>query len=681
MEAEAGRSSRLPAPIRRGVWAGAALAVVVFAVVLAEGTPAGLLRRGPFSSDFFDAQAHALLGGRLDVDPDVAGLEGFVHDGGTHLYFGLVPAALRLPVAALTDRFDGRLTQLSMLLALAVALWATARLLWRARSSVRGDRTVGPREPWVVGGFVATVGLASPLLFLAARPLVYHEAELWGAATTLVALDAILAWWDRPGGNRLAVAGLGAVVALNARASVGSGAVAAVALTGALALLVRRVPWRTAPAVAAAVLAPVLVYGAVNQARFDHPFSVPFDEQVLSSFDPARQATLESTGGTLFGPEFAPTALVTYLRPDGVDAQRLFPWITFRERTPVIGEATFDTVDRTASLPAVAPSLVLLGIIGAVALVRRGWRDPWSPTVAGASAGLASTVTIAFIANRYLADFTPPLVLLAALGTWVAADLVSGWGRLARVAGAGALVGLTVLGTATSLALALQSQRLFLLPRADTRHDFVAFQYDLHEHLGGGAPPGVGPGAAQLAGRAGPRGEVVVLDDCRGLYWSDGARWWPLELGDGDGLEVTPRLRTGRTVLVDGGRWRIVADLPPGRDGHEVVVSFEHDDGTNRLGEPVERRAIDGRRLRVWLDRVNSEVTVTAGGRDVLVAWLVDLDGDAPTVGPGLTGAATPTPLCDDLADRLAIDPGQDSRVSALRGPTRQTRPMAGSSS
>jgi len=652
MEAEAGRSSRLPAPIRRGAWVGAALAVVVFAVVLAEGTPAGLLRQGPFSSDFFDAQAHALLGGRLDVDPDVAGLEGFVHQGRTHLYFGLVPAVLRLPVAALTDRFDGRLTQTSMLVALAVALWATARLVWRARRRVRGDRPVGPHEPWLVGGFVAAVGLASPLLFLAARPLVYHEAELWGAATTLVALDAILAWWDRPGGARLAVAGLAAVVALNARASVGGGAVAALALTGALALLVRRVPWRAAPALAAAVLAPVLVYGAVNQARFDHPFRVPFDEQVLSSFDPARQATLESTGGTLFGPEFAPTALVTYLRPDGVDGQRLFPWVTFRERTSVIGDATFDTVDRAASLPTVAPSLVLVGIVGVIALVRRGWRDPWSPAVVGASAGLASTVTIAFIANRYLADFTPPLVLLAALGTWVTADLLSARGRLARVAGVGALAGLTVLGTATSLALALQSQRLFLLPRAEARHDFVAFQYDLHERLGGSGAPGVRR-AARLEGGAGPRGEVVVVDDCRGLYWSDGARWWPLELGGRDSLEVPARFRTGRTVLVDGGRWRIVADVPPGEGHHEVVVSFEHDDGTTRVGEGAERRAVEGRTLHVALDRVNSEVTVTVGRRDLLVAWLVDLDGAIPTAGPGLTGAAAPTPLCDDLADRL----------------------------
>lgn len=668
MEAEAGRASRLPARVRRGAWTGAAVALVVFAVVLAEGTPAGLVRRGPFSSDFFDAQAHALLAGRLDVDPAVAGLEGFDHEGRTQLYFGLVPALLRLPVAAVTDRFDGRLTQLSMLGALAVALWAAARLVWRARRWRRGDRPVGPREPWIVGGFVATVGVASPLLFLAARPLVYHETELWGAATTLAALEALLAWWERPGRTSLAVAALTAVLALNTRASVGGGAVAALALTGALALLARRIPWRTAPAVAASVLAPVLVYGAVNQARFDHPFSVPFREQVLSSFDPARQATLESTGGTLFGPEFAPTALVTYLRPDGVDGQRLFPWITFRESTDVIGDATFDTVDRSASLPSVAPSLVLLGVIGCVALVRRGWRDPWLAAVVGASTGVVSTVTIAFIANRYLADFTPPLVLLAALGTWITADRMSGSGRLVRGAGVGALAGLTALGAATSLALALQSQRLFLLPRAETRHDFVAFQYDLHERLGGGGrPPGV-RGAAQLAGRAGPRGEVVVLDGCRGLYWSDGARWWPLELGEGDGLEITARLRTGRTVLVDGGRWRIVADLPPGRDGHEVVVSFEHDDGTNRLGEPVERRAIDARRLRVAIDRVNSEVTVSAGRRDLLVAWLVDLDGDAPTVGPGLTGRAAPTPLCDDLADGLAVDPGQ-------------TRPMAGSSS
>lgn len=638
---------RPPPAVRRATRAGSLAALLVFAALVSEGAPSGLLARGPFSSDFFDAQAHALLDGRLDVDPDVAGIEGFVDDGRTYLYFGLVPAILRLPVAALTEGFDGRLSQVSMLIALAVAMWAASRLLWRAREWRSGPRPLRRREPLVFACFTAAVGLSSPLLFLAARPVVYHETELWGAATTLVSLDALLGWWSAPSRRSLMLASLAAAVAFNTRASVGGGAVAALALTGLLALAVHRVSRRAIPGLALAVLVPLLLYGSVNQARFGHPLSIPFRDQVLSSFDANRQATLDATGGSLFGPEFAPTALVTYLRPDGVDAQRLFPWVTFRESRTAIGDATFDTIDRSASLPVVAPSLLLLAVVGLVSLVRRGRRDPWLTATLGSALGLVSTLTIAFIANRYLADFMPLLVLLAAIGTWATYDWLSrrrGWNRPFAVAG---LALLSAAGMTVSVALALQSQRLFILPTADTRNDMVSFQYDLHDLLGGDAPPGVR--RASIAGAPGPRGEVVLLDECRGLYWSDGDRWWPLELGGDDGFVLEGRIRTGTTVLLDAGAWRVTAD----RRGGEVALTFEHDDGTVRRGQPVDVAEIDDQPLTIAVDRVNSALTVTAEGREILVAWLVELDGGPPRSAVGFTLAPAETPLCDDLAARL----------------------------
>jgi hypothetical protein len=291
-------------------------------------------------------------------------------------------------------------------------------------------------------------------------------------------------------------------------------------------------------------------------------------------------------------------------------------------------------------VPVVAPSLLVLALLGIATVLRRGWRDPWLTAAVGAAVGLVSTVTIAFIANRYLADATPALVLPAALGTWVAADWMRRRVARRRVVGGG-LVALSAAGLAVSLALAIQSQRLFLLPSAQARHDLVSFQYDLQDRLGGGRPPGVR--RADAIGPPGPRGEVVILDDCRGLYWSDGERWWPLELGGTDGIVVTHPLNSGRTVLLDAATWRLVADAKD-----DVVLSYEHDDGTERVGPPVDRADVDEKPLTVWLDRVNSELTVRAGDDELLVAWLVDLrDQPQPTPDPA------PTPLCDDLAARL----------------------------
>jgi hypothetical protein len=635
----------VPGPVRRAGWVATALVVVVFAVLVSEGSPGGLVRRGPFTSDFFDEQAAALLDGRLDVDPEVAGLEGFVHDGRTHLYFGLVPSILRLPVVAITQRFDGRLTQLSMLLALAVACWATTRLAWRARRWRRGDGPLDAAEPWIVGALTLAVGLASPLLFLASRPVVYHETELWGAALALVAAEAALRWWERSDARSLAWASAAATVALGTHGSVGSGAVAALALTVGLGLVTRRVPWRRAPLLALAVVAPLLPYVAVNQARFDHPVGIPFADQVLSSFDPARQATLEATGGSLFGPEFAPTAVVAYLRPDGVDIQRLFPWITFREGTAVIGSPTFDTVDRSASIPAVAPSLTLLAAIGIVALLGRGWRDPWLAVVVGALAGTVSTVTIAFIANRYLADAVPALVPSAALGTWTVADRLRGEGIRRRRLAVGGLAGLTLAGTVVSLALAVQAQRLFILPRDGARAGFVELQYALHERLVGGRPPSVTP-AAEVPNEPGPRGSVVVAGRCRSLHWSDGRRWWPLELGREDGWAIDGGpLQQGRTTLLRAPAWSLVAEVEGAR------ARLRYEGLVERTGGWHERGEVEGE-LAVWLDRVNAELTVRGNDGPLLEAWLVDLTGPAEGAGPRAAGPL-PTPFCDDLARRL----------------------------
>ncbi len=324
-----------------------------------------------------------------------------------------------MPITAVTDSLDGRLTVVSMLAALALALWATSRLLWRARRwRLPDDPPLRRWEPAAFGLFVAAVGLASPLLFLAARPLVYHEVEIWGTATTLLAIERLFHWWDAPSTGRLAAASLAATIAFNTRASVGGGAVAALALVLVLSLLWHMVPWRAVPALVLAVLVPVATYAAVNVARFDSLFSVPFEEQEFTEFNEDRRDALEATGGTLFGPDYAPSALATYLRPDGIALQRLFPWVTFRETDTIIGDPVFDTTDRSASLPMVAPGFLVLAFVGVRALLRRRGRDPWLAATVGAAIGLISTVTIAFIAHRYLADFVPVLVIPGTLGLW-----------------------------------------------------------------------------------------------------------------------------------------------------------------------------------------------------------------------------------------------------------------------
>jgi hypothetical protein len=636
--------------MRRATRIGAAVAIVVFAVFVAGGTLGGLTEHGPFSSDFFDEQADSLLDGRIDVDPEVVAIEGIRDDGKTYVYYGIFPALLRVPVAALSDDYDGRLTQLSMIAALAVALTSSGRLLWRGRRAVRGDRPLGRREPLIAGAFVAGVGVSSPMLFLAAETVVYHEVELWGTALALLTADQVLAWRDEPTGTRLALATLAATAALNTRASVGLIGVIALGLFFLIGLVRQRS--RALVGVALAAAMPVLVYALVNVARFDHPFSVPWDQ--LADIRPAREKMLEANDGSYFAPNYVPTALVAYLRPDGIDLERHFPWVGYRNSTWLFGDPAYDVVDRTASLPVVTPLLLVLGTVGVVRLCRRGSSGDWRVVTAAAAISLVPTVAIAFIANRYLSDFVPLLVVAGSIGTWVAVDYLRAASRRRRrvlVVGAFALA---AAGFSVTAALTLQSQRLFILPNEDERRGFVALQRDIDETLSGDGADDVTIASA-LPRRARAAGSVIIVGSCDALFWSDGRAWHALERGPEDQRTLIGPLGQGRTELVSGDGWTLDAL----RDGDEVVVEYAQGDDVRR-GPPsdvddLRTRDGDDVELRVTNDPTTGEVIVMSGDHAVFGTVLVVARG--PVVGgTGWRVEPARTPLCDELRERLDGD-------------------------
>jgi hypothetical protein len=409
-------------------------------------------------------------------------------------------------------------------------------------------------------------------------------------------------------------------------------------------IVVKRWSWRNLPAVAVALALPVATYALVNHARFGSWFGVPFDKQVLSEFDADRQAAMEATDGAFFSLEYAPSALATYLRPDGVEPQALFPWVWFRDAPLIVGSPTFDTVDRSASLPSTSPALFALAIVGFVALARRDRQGPWLPAAAGLCAGLVPTVTIAFIAHRYLADFVPVLVVLAASGLWV----VAGWARRRRRARA-ALPVVAALGVAGFLvtgALSLQTQRLVLFPSDADRQGFLGLQYDVDGLLRDRPAPHVR--RAESLGRPAALGEVRILGDCRALYWSDGATWQLVEAGAGQGWQLRGAIGTGPTTLLAAEGWSV--RLEPVGGGRRARLVYE---GTQRrAGHEVDVAPGGGLELEVWVDPENRRVRATRDGDVVLNAWPVDASGD-PEPAAGWRSSVPDTPLCEELAGTL----------------------------
>ena len=667
---------------RRAALVGALLAAPIFYWMVNAG------QLNPFHAEifgnFYDIQAHSLFDGHWDVPARAVAFEGFLIDGKTYLYFGPVPALLRLPIVAITDSLDGKLTQVSMLAAFAVALVFVTRLSWRIRGLVRGDAPVSRLELWAVGAYVFLIATGSVMFFLASRAFAYHETELWGAALALAAYDAILAVLLEPSRRWIILAGLWTSAAFLTRATVGAGPLVALAIVIAVLVLRRIWPrrlggvarWFAAPDelgsarlfwwLAAAAALPVVLYVYVNYSRFGSFFGLPFDHQVYSQFNPARRRALADNGGSLFGLKFLPTQLLQLVRPDGWRFDSLFPWIAFPRPATVLGGVTFDTRDWASSIPATMPALTLLGGTGVVLLVRRAGAAAVRAPLIGAVIGGLATLTIAFVANRYMSDLLPAIVLASLVGLHALLGAARRaprrtWTRVFAVA---ALV-LVPISLWVNFALAFSYQRALSPQAAGERAGFIGLQQDVDEFIPGG-PRGNVQFGPELPAR-GSRGELFVLGDCAGLYWSDSREWSAVERANGAGhfrLRVRfPDVATGEEALlgIGAGSDQNVLQLRYLPDHRARLALLSTVAPTPLVSTPQRIKPGRAYSMDVIIDSRTGLVRVSLDGHGVLddITFLVSGDhamiGSASGQGP-FSGTIRELPvrtlLCDRVRDR-----------------------------
>ena len=525
------RSLRWPAVI------GGALALVGF--MLLRRTDGGF-GHGTFTGTFYDIQAQRLLHLRWDMPADVLGVEAFRTGSKWYMYFGPWPSFIRMPILAVLPGLRGHLSTGSMFVAFLVALFFTARLSQRIRGFVRGPGTPVTRvDQWATGLFVFGVGTGSVLFFLGSESWVYHEAALWGAALALGAFDSVLSYVAAPRGRTLALASLLTTLAFLSRPPVAAGPALALGLIAIATIFQKTRPWvgmpsainakKVVPYLLVAAAVPIVVFGIINFMKFGSPFSLPNNRQYFSLKNPHRKTVLSANGGSLFGLKFVPTTLFQYLRPDALKLQSLIPGITFPHRAHNFGGYNFDAIEPTSSIPSSMPALTLLAIWGLIGAVRppkvvgttlAAIRAPLIGAVVGASV----TLTLSYIAQRYLTDFVPFIVVAAAAGLHLLVRWLGGRRRL--IVPVLAVLGVVVLSaTAINAALAVDYHYLNEF-QGETKQlkAFVETQYDVHNDFPGGAAPSVRSGPA-LPPPPMPRGTVFVVGDCDGAYWSSGVRW------------------------------------------------------------------------------------------------------------------------------------------------------------
>jgi hypothetical protein len=380
-----------------------------------------------YASNIYDLQARALLSGHLYVSKGSLAIETWTRHGHDYTYFGVFPSLLRLPVLAVTHRFDGRLTALSLLLAwcvTAVIVWA---LIWRVRCMLRGPIALGRLEAASLGVVIASALGGSVLIYLAANPYVFSEDKAWGVALALGSLFSLLGMLERPSWGRLSLVTFFLLASNLTRITEGYAGVVGALLLAAWFALGRSGPAqrRWAPLTLGVALLAVALGSFINWVKFGLLFGVPYqDYRAFNLFDQAR-----INGGSYFSLKYLPSTLLAYLQPVGLHFSRVFPFLTLPSGPPrAVAGVAFDSRLRTASLVTSMPLLFILSCWGAVQVWRPRVSRPermlrWMVLAAGT--GTAAVLFYGWIANRYLADFLPVLVLGAAIG------VVDLWRRLA----------------------------------------------------------------------------------------------------------------------------------------------------------------------------------------------------------------------------------------------------------
>ncbi len=620
-------------------------ATILFLLVLTRWQPWELFTRGGFSTDFYDAQAHAFLRGHLDVPASIPGPEGFLVDGRTYLYYGPFLAVVRMPFALFGHWADGRLAALSMLVAFWLACTATYHLARRVAALLGGG---SPRRHALLVAAVA----CSPALSLAGWNSVYDETEMWAFALFLLTAVALLRMWEAPSRCSLVVAVALACCTVLTRSSVGLGALGAVGLFG---ILLWRRHRRVAAAAAAGALGGVLLNVALNLAKFGTLFDLPADRQLLTLQNPARAAWFARNGGSFFSPRFLPTTLVQYLRPDALRFERLLPFVRFGPLATEYGSYPVEGNTPASSLTASATLLCVLAAVGVWVIARRrSW--PMAALLAGALAAALPSFLIGFVANRYLVDMLPALVVPAAAAV---ATVTLPAGRAGRAARALA-VALVVWGAWVNVALATWVQNL-------KEPGFTELRYRLDDALFGGEAPSVIDldRAAPV-----PRDGVVAIDgDCDGLYIAEQGHWAVLERAIGvRRLRGIAQPAAGNPVVVSApeGELRIElgTDVAGGAGTFVIVWAPAGGEPLTSEPQPVE----DGQALvEIISDPVTGTLEVAVDGHPALSTFAAPSLAEAAATDnlTLLDGEGRGTPVCEFLQSRRGGGSSLGARGSA----------------
>ena len=352
----------------------------------------------------YDSQAEHFLRGDVGVDPDDIRHESMIVGGKTRMYFGPLPALVRMPLSFLCPKCRGTWSRLSGFCAAVIALVSFGRLV--ADALRKGSLSRGAREVVAAACLVGFV-LASPLLLLLGNLSIYNEAVVWGFALSISALFFFYRCSDAP-----STASPWLLFGFSASAA---GALLSKVTFGVPLFLVAPVLlpalWKERRYRQLAALSDPLVFGAafyilLSYARFGNFIGVNMAAYINSTH---REFVLHHH---LFNP--------ARIRASFVDSFGLrFPAI--QSQPPFLkGDRHFGNYGRLFSLNFsetyltvfwASTWLVLGALVGLYVLFTR--RARWFDRALAAACAVEALLVLSYfvLAERYLADFYPLLIV------------------------------------------------------------------------------------------------------------------------------------------------------------------------------------------------------------------------------------------------------------------------------
>lgn len=370
-------------------------------------------------SNYFAFQARSFINGHLAIDEGLLGIEAFVRDGKEYMYFGPLLGLFRIPILLVTDQFDGRLSIIFLLLGTALFYWQSNQLFTRVLALVHPRDESSSVERWFRLGWRVSVAAGTVVLTLLSIPWSYHEAHLWSAAFFVALLNQMLRF-ATDGGRRSWVFGLVLFAVILNRPTTAYAGMIGVGLLLLIALMRHTLPRAAMIKLAAWTIGAFATMVAINWAKFRRPFGIPMEDQFFTKIDENRAEMLRIYDNKYFQTEFIPSNLWAYFKPNGVDISSTFPFVGTPRSIPwVWGDAFYDATYRTASVTATNPLLLAFTLVGVVAFIRL-WRSNafWvlTPTVVAGLAAGGGVAGWGYMSTRYLTDFLPGMLVLAAIG-------------------------------------------------------------------------------------------------------------------------------------------------------------------------------------------------------------------------------------------------------------------------